>query len=244
MKAIGLKYVTSSTDVGRASYRFVCRDLSYGLHALPQKARNQTRRGLERCRVERTDFAFLRDSGMELMRDSWARGRRGTTVTEAWWRRYCDAAARFEDVVALGAFVEGHLAGFLTSVIIEDVCYIGFLYSLRRLLSAYPNNALVFRITRDMLNRTEVHQVDLGVEPLESLPSLDHFKLGMGFTKELVRQNVVLNPVLRPVFNGPTIALVRSLIGKWGRSEFCRRADGILRFYQESQSTGRSRDPA
>ncbi len=176
---------------------------------------------------------------MDLMRDSWARRRRGVTVSDLWWRRYCRAASRFEDAEAFAAFAEGQLAGFVTTVVIEDVCHIGFVYSLRSLLRAYPNNALIFTITRDMLARSDVHWVDLGLESLERMDSLEHFKLGMGFRKEPVRQHVVLNPLVRPIFNRATVVLARSFIRKWGRTEFWRRVDGILRFYQESHASNR-----
>ena len=235
-RAFGVKYVTSRADEGKASYHFICADPSYDLQSLKKKARNQTRRGLERCKIEKIVFDFLHAAGMGLMRDSWERRGRGVTVSDAWWRRFCEAAPKFKDAEAFGASAEGQLAAFVTTVIIEGVCYIGFVYSLRALLWAHPNNALIFTITRDMLYRDGVHCVSLGLESLEGLSSLEHFKVGMGFRREPVRQHVVLNPLVRPLFNRPTVALGRKMIKKWGHTEFWRRVDGILRFCVESRS--------
>ena len=45
---------------------FVCSDDSYELSSLQKKARNQTRRGLKHCRIERVEFSDLSQRGHKL----------------------------------------------------------------------------------------------------------------------------------------------------------------------------------
>lgn len=239
-RAMGVKFTTTADSKGKDSYILVCSDSAYDLGSLDSKARNKVRQGLKRCTVERIDFDYLAANGMQVMRDSWKRQGRDPTVSDRWWQLFCDSAKRFEDVEAWGAFVAGNFAAFMATTLIEDVCYIGFRWSVSRFLHARTNNALEFVVTKEMLRRPSVSMVYHGAEPLQGLDSLIRYKKGMGFRALAVKQCVIFNPLVRPLFNRPALALGRKLIKKCSRTEFWKRVDGILRFYQESQGWSRS----
>lgn len=229
-KAIGVKFTAAEDAKGKNSYHFLCSDLAYDFPSLEQKTRNQTRRGLERCCIEQIDFDYLLRNGMSIIRDSEERQGRGVTVSERWWRVFCNSAKRFDDISAWGAFASGELAAFMTTVTIEDVCYIGFLYSLRKHLDAYPNNGLAFVVTRKMLREPGISHISYGTESVEQLNTLEHFKAGMGFSKHPIRQRVIFNALLKPVLNSLSIPILHRYAQRKKDGEFWRRISGLLRF--------------
>ncbi len=178
---------------------FLCSDDSYELSSLQKKARNQTRRGLEHCRIERVEFTDLSQRGHKLNVGTFLRqGRSPATMTEAKWALYCKAAARHTDFGAWVAVVDGQWAALLVTALVEDVLTILHQSSARDRLAHYPNNALVFEVTRRSLNDPRVRLVSYGLLGLTDNGSLEHFKFGMGFSLKPLGDRVVINPVLKP----------------------------------------------
>jgi hypothetical protein len=105
------------------------------------------------------------------------------------------------------------------------------------LLHAYPNNALIFHVAREMLVVRGVRELTFGLESLESVESLDDFKYGMGFRPRPLRQKVVLHPYLAAALRVPPVhALVqRFAADPSGRPVFWRKAAGLIRFAEESR---------
>jgi hypothetical protein len=102
-------------------------------------------------------------------------------------------------------------------------------------LGAYPNNALIFYVTEEMLQRRRVPEITFGLESLEPVGPLDEFKFGMGFRRRALRQCVVFHPVLRVLLRQSP---VRALVRRWSKRRgsetvFWRKAAGLLRFAEE-----------
>jgi hypothetical protein len=100
---------------------------------------------------------------------------------------------------------------------------------------AYPNNALIFSVTEEMLVRRRVREVTFGLESLEPVAPLDQFKFSMGFERKPLRQRIVFRPSLAKLLRQSS---VRSLVRRWTaqpgeRAVFWRKAAGILRFAEE-----------
>ena len=178
---------------------FVCSDDSYELSSLQKKARNQTRRGLKHCRIERVEFSDLSQRGHKLNVETFLRqGRSPAAMTKAKWDSYCTAATTNRDFEAWVAVVDGQWAALLVTALVENVLTILHQSSARDHLAHYPNNALVFEVTRRSLKDPRVRLVSYGLLGLTDNGTLEHFKFSMGFSLEPIRDHVVINPVLRP----------------------------------------------
>ena len=178
---------------------YVCGERNYDLGSLEKKARNQTRRGLERCKVEQMEFRDLAKRGYELNVDTLLRQRRKEAVaSERGWRRYCSAAGEIPDFEAWGAFVQGRLASFMVTALVDEYLTILQHSSSTMSLRDYPNNALVFTVTRLKLRTRGVGYVSYGLRGLTETVGLEQFKRKMGFDLKYRDDCVVLNPLCKP----------------------------------------------
>ena len=85
---------------------FICDRRDYGFSYLHQKARNQTRRGLETCAIAQVELRYLRKVGYAPIRETLARqGRQSCLMNQARWERYCDAAEAIPGFEAWVAFI-------------------------------------------------------------------------------------------------------------------------------------------
>ena len=227
--AFAVRFLASPAENGQAGGLFVCSKDSYDLSSLRKKARNQTRRGLEHCRVERVEFGDLAQRGHKLNVGTLLRqGRSPATMTEAKWDLYCAAAARNSDFEAWAALVDRQWAALLVTALVEDVLTILHQSSAGDYLAYYPNNALVFEVTRRKLNDARVRLVSYGLLGLTDNGSLEHFKFGMGFSLEPLRDHLVINPVLKPFLDLGGRRWVERNHRRRPHSDFWRKASKAL----------------
>jgi len=82
-----------------------------------------------------------------------------------------------------------------------------------------------------MLVKRGLREINFGIEGLEDLPSLDEFKLAMGFERKPIQQHVIFHPAVRMAL-GPRV--VRKALGALAQrregSGFWRRAEGLMAF--------------
>jgi hypothetical protein len=227
--AVVIRFPGVLNGIGKEGGLFICSDRNYDLSSLHQKARNQTRRGLEQCIIEQIDFAYLAEHGHALNVETFQRqGRNPQTLTEQKWRQYCKAASRFPDFEAWGAFVNGRLASFVVISLVEDYCYILLQSSATGYLKYYPNNALIFTVTKLKLSRTEVNYVSYGFKSLEDTAGLNHFKLRMGFKIKPFKECVVFNPLLKPFLILGGRKIIKWISHKFPESDLWRKASRAL----------------
>lgn len=228
--SVAIRFPSVLDGTGKEGGLFICSDRNYDLSSLYQKARNQTRRGLENCTVERIDLAYLAEHGHVLNVETFFRqGRDPQTITEQQWRHYCKAASEIPDFEAWGAFVEGHLAAFMVAALVEGWFSILHQSCASKYLRYYPNNALVFNVTKLKLSHPEVAYVSYGLKSLEDTSGLDHFKLRMGFEFKPFKECVVFNPVLRPLLQAGGRKVVEWMAHRNPDSDLWRKAAKALR---------------
>lgn len=180
---------------------FMCTDKHYDLSSLHKKSRNQTRRGLDNCTVERLQFPDLERDGINLNVDTYRRQGKDPRSFEAGrWRTFCRVAGETRDVEAWGAWVKGSLAAFAVTALIEDSLYIYTQASATEYLEFYPNNALTFLLTKQKLALPGVRSICYGVKTL-TRPTLDEYKMRMGFEVKTFGERIVFNPLLRLVLS-------------------------------------------
>ena len=104
------------------------------------------------------------------------------------------------------------LAAFLIAVTVGDCVYLPVLKSASAHLSEYPNNAVVYTLTRDALDRPGVKEVSWGLESLlPSLAGLERFKDGMGFRRRPIGQRIEMTRWLDTAVRGPATWAVQQL---------------------------------
>ena len=227
--SVAVRFPTIPDGPGKEGGLFICSDRNYDLSSLHQKARNQTRRGLENCIVKQVSFDYLAEQGHVLNVETFLRqGRDPQTITEQQWYRYCEAASQIPDFEAWGAFVGGCLVAFMVTALIEDCFSILHESSATEDLQYYPNNALVFTVTKLKLSSPEVGYVSYGLKSLDDTGGLDHFKLRMGFELKPFKEDIVFNPLLKPLLFLGGSKLIKWMARQHPESDLWRKASRIL----------------
>ena len=209
---------------------FVCAHPNYGLASLEAKARNQTRRGLERCTIEQVDFGYLARHGESLNAETRVRQGRHLSVKPSQWARYCEAANRTAGFESWGAFVDGRLASFMVLALVEDHCTILHQASASAYLKFYPNNALVFSMTKRKLAAREVGCVSYGLKSIEMTEGLDRFKHNMGFRLRPMAERVLLHPLARRVWIDAARKAIQWMMHRRPGDDFLGKASASLSF--------------
>jgi hypothetical protein len=234
-RALGVRFTTPLGEPGKPSYQIVCDERGYGLDLLSGNTRSKVRRGLKRCSIRRVSPVEVAERGRQANRDTLARQDRAGLLDGAKWGRFWDAVAATEGMEVWSAWVDETLAAFLVTAELGD--RVEFLLARSRddCLSAYPNNALIFHVTEEMLVRRRVAEITFGLESLEPVAPLDQFKFSMGFRAKALKQRVLFHPVLAAMLRS---SAVRTLCRRWGEARqggvFWRKAAGLLRFAEET----------
>lgn len=235
-RCLGARFATPLAGSGKLSFQIVCDNPSYGLESLSGNIRSKVRRGLKRCEVGPVAFANLARDGRKANEDTLGRqGRDGGGLTAERWDRFWAAAESTPGMEGWGAWCDQTLAAFLVTVTFDDGVEFLVARSSSDTLGAYPNNALIFHVTQEMLTRRQAPQITFGLESLEPVGPLDQFKFGMGFQARPLRQRVVFHPVLQALLRHRP---VRALFRQWSehrgsQGTFWRKASGLLRFAEE-----------
>ena len=99
------------------------------------------------------------------------------------------------------------------------------------LLKHYPNNALTYFLTEEMLVKRGLREVTYGIESLEETKSVDSFKLSMGYEKQPIRQKIVFRPLIDLALRTPGIGRAVQWMGtRKGAPSYWRKAYGLLNF--------------
>jgi hypothetical protein len=223
-------------SIGTASYRSACDDPGYSLSTLSSTARRATRRGLESCTVRRLPFAELESrGGLGLSRSTFVRQHRKVPADhDQYWRRHFAAAGRSDTAECWGAFAGENLVAFLIAITIDDCVYLPVLKSSSEHLSEYPNNALVYSLTRDALSRPAITEVSWGLESLlPDLAGLERFKRGMGFEQRPIGQRIEMTRWLGAAVRGPATWAVPRLAARGGGHHTMDRAAATLRWHAQ-----------
>jgi hypothetical protein len=235
-RCIGLRFFSPMSSYGKERYLIVCSDKNYDITSVEaDTARRQTRRGLENFEIRQIDFALLASQGIQANHDTLIRqGRVPSIWSEERWRSYCLSAEGLEGFEAWGAYFNNELVSFLVAYQMEDHFTILHQSSVTKYLRQYPNNALVFYITKLKLNSAEVAHISYGPESLDAPKSLDEFKFRMGFQKRPMKQRIVFKPLIRPFINSISHQLVQKISALRPESDTLRKVEGVIRFYRQS----------
>jgi hypothetical protein len=227
--ALAFRFIAPLESRGHPSFIWVRRP-DYDLNALSSKSRNQTRRGMESCEVRKIPWDELVSVAGAANADTMKRhGQNGSQSLG-----FDTELAKCPAYEAWGAFADGELAAYVVTLTVENRAHILVQRSVTAHLKLRPNNALVFLVVKELLSRPGVASVGYGLEPLDVLDSLDHFKSGMGFVKEPVCQRILIAPRLKLLLNPITarpIEVFAALLPKMARLQ---KVAGICRLARKS----------
>jgi hypothetical protein len=230
----GLRFPTSLNSFGFVSNIAINTNLNYDFDCLHQKARNQTRRGLENCHIKEIDFDYLREKGLSLNQDTAQRqGFRNRYADPTYWRRYCQAAKATPGVNAWGAFVGDQLAAFLISIEVFGWAEWVVNHSAAAYRNKYPNNALAFQTAQHYFQKKECKGICYGLGSLEQTSDLDHFKERMGWTLKPIKQRIVFSKGLQCMFLLAREPILRYFDKMFPKSYKVRKILAMIRHYRE-----------
>lgn len=200
-RILGVKYSTEPGSRGKPGGVYILSKNPYDLQSLPRKTRADVRKGLKDCLVEEIDFDDLRKHGMPLNLDTLQRQDRDDTLFSQpdQWEKFCEAGEQVEGAGAWASFVDGRLAAYLVTFVIDKCCWI--LHSMCRteLMSFRPNHALQYTVIKEMISRPEIDCVSGGNVSIFDLQGLRTFKGKMGYQIMPASFVVVLHPLLEAV---------------------------------------------
>lgn len=213
--ALGVRYVTADPADGRESWQVIASGADYCLEGFSGNTRSKLRRGLKKNEIRRISGKELMEVGEQAFLDTVERQGRAERYRLDRWHRLLSAADRAPGIEIWSAWHEGTMAAYLLVMVFEDVCELYEARSRNDMLRHYPNNALIYTVTEDMLVKRAKREVTFGIEGLEELDSLDSFKLAMGFSKKLIHQNVIFHPAINTALAlKPMRQLVRRLASR------------------------------
>ena len=221
---------------GMVSYHIVLYH-PYTLEGLRSQARNGVRRGLKRFKIEQISFERLAADGWILQQDTLDRQNRSQSMSQKEWEQLCLSASDLIGFEAWAAISDNELAGGLIICRIDDVFNVPYAFSHRKYLRNYVNNALFFAVSYELLNREGVREIFFTVQSLDAPPSVDDFKLRMGFIPVTVRQCVEFHPWLQPFATRGLHRLTEFMLRRNNSDPTLAKAEGMLRFYLEGKKS-------
>jgi hypothetical protein len=235
-KAVAVRYSTPvNAPTGRLSYHTVYEGTTYDFPDLCKSARNLTRKGLKNCSVEPIDLDRFEQEGWRCCQDTLERHGLNLKSARAAWSARCRAAAGLPGFEAWGALVKGQLAAALLTFQLGDWCCMLAQQCRREFLDLHVSNALIFVVTQTMVGRPRIRVIQYGLHSLDAPESVDEFKFRMGYSARPVRQRVVFHPLLTPLVNPVTHALVRRMLARRLGHDALSKTEGMIRFYLEGQ---------
>lgn len=232
LKGFAVIRLTASGNQTHIVYEYICNNKSFDLSTLHSKARNQTRRGLENCLIRELAVDELRDIGTRINKSVFKRqGRIGSKrfIDEQSWGKYLDTIKRFPEIKCYGAFYNSTLCAYVFIIPVENYCYIYHPMSDNEYLSYYPLNALIYSVTKEIMNNPDISFISYGLESATTLEGLERFKERMGYTKRELHRQVIINPIIIPFVKAKLVFKLLKYLQQKIKSHFL---DNVIKFYE------------
>lgn len=227
-KATALRYSTPlSAAEGMLSYHIIYEGKNYPPKKIPHKAK----KGLAIAAVEPISLSQMATEGWGLRHDTLDRQGRLGAEKQSWWETLCHTGQDIPGLEAWGALVDGKLAAALLGMQCDDTFSIFFQQSHRNFLRLGVNNALTYVVTTKILERPEIHRIFYGLHSLDAPPSVDEYKIHMGYFPKPVRQRIAFSPFLRPLVNPLNHSMLKLALRLFPQSYLFSKAEGMFRFY-------------
>lgn len=235
-KSFALRYsALLNHDEGMISYHVVYEGDDFALAHLPKKVRHDIQHGMDYCEYKPIDFDMMETQGWRLRKDTLSRQGRTGAETKDFWSMLCRSAEGLPGFEAWGAVKNNELIASIFTYTNNGVASILYQQSLTGHLKYGINNTLAFVYTNYVLANNKASRIFYGLNSLDAPASVDEFKFRMGFAAKPIRQRVVFNPLVAPLFNPLTHAGLRSIHKLIPGNPTIAKAEGMVRFYLEGK---------
>jgi hypothetical protein len=196
---------------------YFCRRKNYELRTVHVKHRPRVVRGLERFEIRRVEHDELLKQGLELNLDTMKRQERYDSEfgTPSKWRRVVDAMRHSPAIVPYGAFRDGRLAAYMITACEPKSVHILHQMSRQSDLADFPNHALTFCVTKELLSQPEMESVCYGFTSLVNIAGLHEYKLRFGYQVDPFHCSFVLHPLLRRTVANAPVRSVLHRVRSW-----------------------------
>lgn len=237
--AWGLRFPTGIENYGFLSKLEVCNHYGYDLQFLKHKFRNRVVKGEQHCEIRPVSIEVLRYEGYKLNLSTLERQNRNDPKADLkYWNRICDGLVKSKGVNILGAYFQGRLAAYVIILETPSMTEMIIQNSDSELLSYCPNNLLTYYVTKHYLaEQSNLVPICYGLGSLDDTASLDHYKMGMGYTMLPIKQRLYFRRGVR-LFLRPSLLYLGELINKniiKGRSYKLDKICAILKRYLEQK---------
>jgi len=232
--AVALRYPTTMEKHGFDSNMPACRSQDYSIENLPRTVRNRVRKGMENCQVRLVTKEELEKEGVLLNQKTCRRQKRHDPKENLrYWQRLCHAVTETDGAIVWGAFRENRLVAYL--IVLETPSAAEFIIqnSDSDFLKFCPNNALLYIATRHYLvERNPALPICYGLGSLEETPTLDRYKVGMGYVLEPIKQRIYIRRSLSWLCNSYTLATLEVIAkGGFGQNYYLRKTIAMIKRY-------------
>ncbi len=247
--ALALRVFSNRSTEGDLTFYHACKDHHYDLTSLRSEARRKVLRGLKNFQVkelDKKDLSPLFEQGIKINASALARQKRpGQRVFRDadMWRCLLEVYKGVSHIRIYGAFSENQLCAYLVIFQSDKLALYLHSFSSTEFLRYYPNNALLFYATKDIMKNPEIDEFYIGLESLASKNSLNEFTLSLGFQRYPIWQKLILHPFLKPLTSDLALTLMRAS-SQWFGSDYLVGANNFLQglkskpILDRSHSTG------
>ncbi len=125
--------------------------------------------------------------------------------------------------------MQDQLAATLVTFQMDGWGYMIYQQCHRDYLREHANNALSFVVTQNFVRSPGIKGIFYGMQSLDAPPSVDEFKLRMGYEARPVRQRIVFSPYLSPFVNGFSHGLLKAAQAMAPEHRWLSKAEGMFR---------------
>lgn len=231
-----LRYSTPlEAPLGMVSYHAMLTSPDYSLETIDRRARQNVKKGLNHCRVERISMERMAEEGWELEQSTAQRQQRANVYEKKQWRRRYLSAADLPGFEVWGALSGDQLVASILAFQMDDCCELISQQCHRDFLTEHVNHALTFTIAQEMIHRPGINSIFYSLQSLDAPPSVDEYKFRMGFTAKPVRQRILFHPALRLAVNPFSYQVIRRAHRFSPQNHTLTKAEGMFRFYLSGQ---------
>jgi hypothetical protein len=149
--ALGVRYVSARPTEGAESWQMLASGVDYDLEKFSGNTRSKVRRGLKNNEIRRISGDELMRTGEQAFLDTVKRQGRADRYGIDRWHALLRAADADSGIEIWAAWHEGVMAAYLLTMVFADNCELYEARSRDDTLKHYPNNALIYQVTRHLL---------------------------------------------------------------------------------------------
>jgi hypothetical protein len=237
--AWGVRYPTWVDKYGFLSELEICDHFGYDLQFLEHKFRNRVVKGQKNCEIRPVSIQELKDEGLKLnLRTLERQKRNDPKANKEYWHKICDGLDKTSGVNIFGAYHQGRLASYVVTLETPLMTEMIIQNSDSELLNYCPNNLLTYYVTwYNLTKRNDPVPVCYGLGSLEETHSLDHYKQGMGYIMQPIKQRLYFRKSVR-LFLRPSLLYLGNMINNHivkGKSYKLDKSCAMIKRYLEQQ---------